>query len=199
MLDCTILLYIQNFSDWKLIMCMCCICKFTTLGYVVLVNQLQSSMGIYCKSISFIAMQSLQCQSLLPLDIILGQQSASFTVTSGVPQATSWHHYVLLMMGFHLISIIGITSRKHPILNQHKIQDKEIKKVGHAKYLGVTISPVMFCWQAQLLHAGILTRQNFVSSLVDYPLWWSLWNKCWWNTLSNVFEKSSKVISVCSI
>ena len=32
---------------------------------------------------------------------------------------------------------LRITNKKHPILNQYKIQNKEIKEVAHAKYLGV--------------------------------------------------------------
>ena len=35
---------------------------------------------------------------------------------------------------------LRITNKKHPILNQYKIQTKNIKEVAHAKYLGVTIS-----------------------------------------------------------
>ena len=35
---------------------------------------------------------------------------------------------------------LRITNKKHLILNQYKIQNKEIKEVAHAKYLGVTIS-----------------------------------------------------------
>ena len=45
-----------------------------------------------------------------------------------------------MVFNYSKCEFLRITNRKYPILNQYKIQSKEIKELVHAKYLGVTIS-----------------------------------------------------------
>ena len=59
---------------------------------------------------------------------------------------------------------LRITNKKHPILNQYKIQTKNIKEVSHAKYLGVTISHNL-TWSEHINPSRLAEPKDFCNEI----------------------------------
>jgi len=81
---------------------------------------------------------------------------------------------------------IRITKKKHPTLNKYYIQNKEIKEVTHAKYLGITLSHNL-SWSEHI--KKITNKANKTKGFLQRNL-----HKCPLTTKSNCYKAMVKPI-----